>query len=107
MKHTRVIALESWQQEVVDQYPSLFLRGLFHSDGCRVTNRIIRRFAGREKEYEYPRYFFNNQSTDILRLCGAALDRLDIAWRYSRTNAISVAKKDAVAALDEFVGPKY
>lgn len=75
--------------------------------GCRVTNRVVRRFAAREKEYEYPRYFFSNESTDILRLCGDALDRLGIAWRYSRPNVISVARKEAVAALDEFVGPKY
>lgn len=107
MKHTRPIVLESWQQSIVDEHPGLFLRGLFHSDGCRVTNRIIRHFAGREKQYEYPRYFFSNESTDILQHCGDTLDRLGIAWRYSRRNAISVARRDAVAALDEFGGPKY
>jgi hypothetical protein len=35
------------------------------------------------------------------------LDRLGVAWRYSRRNAISVARREAVARLDEFVGPKY
>ena len=28
-------------------------------------------------------------------------------WRFSRPNTISVAKRDAVARLDQFVGPKY
>jgi hypothetical protein len=30
-----------------------------------------------------------------------------ISWRYSRRNAISLARREAVARLDEFVGPKY
>ena len=57
--------------------------------------------------YEYPRYLFTNESADILRLCGEALDRLGVAWRFSRPNVISVARREAVARLDEFVGPKY
>jgi hypothetical protein len=28
-------------------------------------------------------------------------------WRFSRRNAISAARREAVARLDEFVGPKY
>lgn len=105
-KHTRTITLELWQQDIVSEYTEPFLRGLFHSDGCRVTNRVTRRFAGKTRQYEYPRYFFTNRSQDILDLCGHALDHLDIAWRYSRPHVISVARRDAVAALDEFVGPK-
>jgi hypothetical protein len=50
---------------------------------------------------------FINKSEDILQLCRQTLDQLDVAWRYSRQNAISVARRDAVARLDEFVGPKY
>jgi hypothetical protein len=38
-------------------------------------------------------------------LCGEALDQLGVAWRYSRRNSISVARRAAVARLDEFVGP--
>jgi hypothetical protein len=37
-RHTRTIALEDWQQEIVDDHPGPFLRGLIHSDGCRMTN---------------------------------------------------------------------
>lgn len=107
MKHTRRIALEPWQQEIVDEHAGPFLRGLFHSDGCRVSNRVTRYFAGRTRHYQYPRYFFTNRSGDILELCGQTLEGLGIAWRYSRPHVISVARRDAVAALDEFVGPKY
>ena len=39
--------------------------------------------------------------------CGAALDRLGVEWRFARPDVISFAKKDAVARLDKFVGPKY
>lgn len=70
-------------------------------------NRVRRRWAGGDHWYEYPRYLFGNESKDILAICGQALDRLGVAWRYSRPNAISVARRDAVARLDEFVGPKY
>ncbi len=50
---------------------------------------------------------FVNQSRDTLRLCGEALNRLSIAWRYSKPNTISVARREAVATLDRFVGAKY
>ncbi|HUA27448.1 MAG TPA: hypothetical protein VMC03_01075 [Streptosporangiaceae bacterium] len=50
---------------------------------------------------------FVNRSADIHRSCGEALDRLGAAWRFSRPTAISVARRDAVARLDEFVGPKF
>ena len=52
-------------------------------------------------------YMSTNESTDILQLCGDSLDRLGIRWRFSRRNTISVARKDAVERLDQFVGPKY
>jgi len=50
---------------------------------------------------------FTNESADIRALCGETLDRMGVAWRYSRRNTISVARREAVARLDEFVGPKY
>ena len=80
-KHTRPIVLGEWQQKIVDTHPGLFLRGLIHSDGCRLTNWATRPVAGELKRYEYPRYFFSNKSLDILALCRAALDRLGIAYR--------------------------
>ncbi len=107
MKHTRPIVLAQWQQTIVEKYPGRFLRGLFHSDGCRITNWTERVVAGRPKRYEYPRYFFTNTSRDILALCGWALDLLEIAWRRSNARQLSVARREAVAALDVHVGPKY
>jgi len=104
-KHTRRIALEAWQQEIVDEHAGRFLRGLFHSDGCRITNWARRPVTG--ARYEYPRYFFSNESRDIMGLCAAGLDRLGIAYRLPKPNTLSVARREAVAALDEHVGPKY
>jgi hypothetical protein len=106
-KHTRRIELADWQQAIVDRYPGDFARGLFHSDGWRGVNRVHRIWGTGERWYEYPRYLFVNHSADILRICGDTLDQLDVAWRFSKPNTISVARKAAVARLDEFVGPKY
>jgi hypothetical protein len=106
-KYERKIELEPWQQEIVSTYPGDFARGLFHSDGCRLINRVRRPVKGGDRWYEYPRYLFVNMSADIHRLCGEALDRLGVAWRFSKPTTISVARREAVARLDQFVGPKY
>lgn len=106
MKHTRKIALKEWQQRIVADHPGPFLRGLIHSDGCRVTNWTRRKVNGEMKRYEYPRYLFSNKSLDILDLCCDALDRLGIAHRRPRWDHVSVARREAVAALDVWVGPK-
>ncbi|HEY3951871.1 MAG TPA: transcriptional regulator, partial [Streptosporangiaceae bacterium] len=75
-KHERKIELEVWQQRIVDKFTAAFVRGLFHSDGCRTPNRIRRRCNDGDRWYQYPRYFFTNYSADILRLCGESLDAL-------------------------------
>jgi hypothetical protein len=106
-KHERTIRLEAWQQEIVTEHPGDLARGLFHSDGYRGINRVRRTWAGVDRWYEYPRYLFDNHSTDILRLCGEALDRLGVDWRFSKPTTISVARRAAVARLDEFIGSKY
>ncbi|GAB3598771.1 hypothetical protein GCM10027446_29820 [Angustibacter peucedani] len=105
-KHQRPIVLEAWQSEVVQRHPGPFLRGLFHSDGCRVTNWTVRAVGGRRHRYEYPRYFFSNRSEDILRLCEWALDLLELAHRRNGPWSVSVARRASVAVLDEVVGPK-
>lgn len=101
-KHTRRIELEPWQRQVVSEHPGAFLRGLFHSDGCRVVNTVV----VKGKSYCYPRYFLSNESKDILALCGEALDLLGISWRLNRRNSLSVARRDSVDILDMHVGPK-
>ena len=106
-KHKRTIRLAAWQQVIVGDRPGDFARGLFHSDGCRFLSRVRRPLPSGERWYAYPRYMFTNESRDILTLCGETLDRLGVAWRFSRRNTISVARREAVARLDEFVGPKF
>ncbi|WP_433343415.1 transcriptional regulator [Micromonospora sp. CA-111912] len=101
-KHERAIVLAGWQREIVAAHPDDFLRGLFHSDGRRATNRV----TVRGKEYVYPRYTFGNESADVMGLCQWALDLLGVAWRMCRPDLLSVARREAVAALDRHVGPK-
>ncbi|RZU01513.1 hypothetical protein EV645_8346 [Kribbella rubisoli] len=105
-KHRRKIELAPWQQEIVAEYPELFLRGLFNSDGCRVANWATRTVRGETKRYDYPRYMFSNESLDIKHLCQQSLVRLAIPWRMPRPNALSVARQEAVTRLDTFIGPK-
>jgi hypothetical protein len=101
-KHERPIVLADWQQEVISGDPGPFLRGRFHSDGCRIANQV----TVRGKTYAYPRYLFTNKSIDIMGMCQWALDLLGIDWRMNRPDSLSVARRDAVAALDRHVGPK-
>jgi len=56
-KHERRIELTVWQQELVDLDPRHLIRGLLHSDGCRVLNWV--------NGTPYPRYHFTNVSADI------------------------------------------
>ncbi|MQY02250.1 hypothetical protein ACRB68_02800 [Actinomadura sp. RB68] len=106
-KHTRKIELASWQDEIVANFSQEFIRGLIHSDGCRAMNKVRRQFKSGERLYEYPRYFFTNASDDIRMLFTDALDRLGIEWKQNNARNISVAKREAVARLDGFVGPKF
>lgn len=105
-KHNRPIVLSPWQQRIVEGHTRDFLRGLIHSDGCRFTNRIVHRRPSGERVYEYAGYAFSNKSVDILNLCGWALDRLGVAWRYSRKDLIAVTRRASVEQLDDFIGPK-
>jgi hypothetical protein len=99
--------LESWQQEIVAEYPEQLLRGLFHSDGCRITNWTVRTLkTGEAKRYEYLRYVFANESEDIIGILTAALDLLGIPWRRPRRNMVAVSRREGVEALDRFVGAK-
>jgi hypothetical protein len=106
-KHDREIALEPWQQDIVEAHPWEFVRGLIHSDRCRITNWTTRLVAGEPKRYEYPRYFFTNKSSDIIRLFTNTLDTLGVDWKQPNARNISVAKKASVALMDTHVGPKY
>jgi hypothetical protein len=69
-KHNRKIELADWQRAITDKYPGRLARRLFHSDGCRFTNRVRYRSPGGDVWYAYPRYMFTNESKDILAICG-------------------------------------
>jgi hypothetical protein len=101
-KHRREIRLVPWQWKIVDAYAGPFLRGLIHSDGWRGVNRV--HVKGRT--YEYPRYQFSNRSDDIRQLFVYACELVGIAWRPWGKYHVSVARREAVELLDEFVGPK-
>lgn len=108
MKHTRPIIFEPWQQEVVDEFTEEFVRGLIHSDGCRVYNVATHTAkSGKHTRYYYSRYHFTNESTHIRDLFTDSLDRLGIDFRYNNRNCISIARRESVKRLDAFVGPKY
>jgi hypothetical protein len=96
-KHTRRIALEPWQQALVDQATQEFVCGLIHSDGCRViaNDRGVRSI----------RYHFSNRSDDIHDMFTAALDSLGIHWRRSSKRDVSIYRKVDTARLDTFIGP--
>ena len=100
MKHTRKIELAAWQWAYVWQEPGMFLRGLIHSDGCRVQNKVW------HGKYSYPRYFFSNHSLDIQQLFRDACDLIGVEHCNNRWDTISVARRASVALLDEIVGPK-
>jgi hypothetical protein len=110
-KHERLITLEPWQQEIVTAHPWEFIRGLIHSDGCRITNWTEKIVAGERKRYEYPRYVFSNKSDDIRKLSTDTLDRVGVEWttiaRGSDPFNISIARKASVALMDTHVGPKH
>ena len=81
----------------MDRHPDALLRGLIHSDGCRFINTGT--------NWRHPRYAFSNTSDDIRAIFCAACDRLGLRWtRAPRT--VYVSRKDDVAVLDTFIGPK-
>lgn len=102
-KHSRPIRLRGWQAELVGRRTQQFVRGLLHSDGCRITNFAISR---KRRRYEYPRYFFSNASEDIQALFCLALLELGIDYTQPRPRVVSIARAASVRLLDQFVGPK-
>jgi hypothetical protein len=87
-----------WQREIVTRHPKPLIRGLIHSDGCRVLNKSM--------GHVYLRYMFTNASADIRSIFCDACDELGISWRQPKERVISIARRDSVALLDTFVGPK-
>ena len=74
------------------------MRGLIHSDGCRILNRV--------NGTDYPRYHFSNMSSDIRQIFCNACEDYGIRWTTCREELLSVARRRDVARLDMVVGPK-
>ena len=102
-KHLRAIELADWQRMIVEECPGALLRGLIHSDGCRI---IARERKGGHVRHA-PRYHFSNRSEDIKRIFCTACDSLGIQWTRPSARGIAIYRLASVARLDEFVGPKH
>jgi hypothetical protein len=97
-KHERPIFLADWQEEIVGRERKALIRGLIHSDGCRVV--------ANDRGVASLRYHFSNRSEDIKAIYCESLDALGIHWTRPCSKQIAVYRKADTARLDEFVGPK-
>ena len=97
-KHSRRIELAPWQGKIARAHPDRLLRGLVHSDGCRVANRV--------RGKVYPRYMFSNRSTDVLEIFCRACEDFGVSWTRPSFKHISVARAADVARLDAIVEVK-
>lgn len=106
-KHLRPIVLAEWQRELTHAHPGALIRGLIHSDGCRVINRFRTKLpSGRLAEYSYVRYFFSNHSEDIREIFKEHCELLGIRVTQSNHRNLTVSHRHSVAVLEELVGPK-
>ena len=59
-----------------------------------------------EAPVRYARYMFTNTSTDILQIFRDVCDAVGVSHRQMNRKTISVARRDDVARMDAFIGPK-
>jgi len=106
-KHLRPIVLADWQKTLTEAHPGALIRGLIHSDGCRVVNRFQTKLpSGRVAEYSYVRYFFSNMSEDIRRIFTEHCGLLRVRVTQSNHRNLTVSHRKSVAILEKVVGPK-
>jgi hypothetical protein len=99
--------LADWQLELTHAHPGSLIRGLIHSDGCRVINRFKTKLpSGRVADYSYVRYFFSNLSRDIRDIFTEHCELLGIRVTQSNHRNLTVSHRHSVAILEEIVGPK-
>jgi len=90
-----------WQEALLAGNHRAFLRRLIHSDGCRYIAHEVK--GGRHRWSA--RYAFANRSEDIKDMFCRSCDALGVRW--TRTaKQVSIYRKDSVAFLDAFIGPK-
>lgn len=77
---------------------------------AKTARRGRRRDSATERKGSYvrraPRYAFSNKSEDIKRLFCESCDVLGVRWTRPSDRQIAIYRKESVARLDEFVGPK-
>jgi hypothetical protein len=106
-KHLRPIILADWQLELTHAHPGSLIRGLVHSDGCRVINRFRTKLpSGRVGRYSYVRYFFTNHSKDVRDIFVAHCELLGIRVTQCNHRNLTISHRDSVAVLEKLVGPK-
>jgi hypothetical protein len=81
-------------------------RSALLEDWSTPTDVIAQHDPSSEAHVRLSRYEFCNRSDDIRDLFCAACDRLGVPWTRRNRWTISVARREAVATLDGFVGPK-
>jgi hypothetical protein len=97
-KHERPIELVTWQADLIGRNRQALVRGLIHSDGCRIV--------ANDRGLKSVRYHFSNRSEDIKQLYCESLDALGIRWTRPCDKQIAVYRKASVAILEQFIGPK-
>ena len=97
-KHLRPIRLAPWQKAIVGRNRKPLVRGLIHSDGCRIIANDRGRLTAR--------YHFSNLSEDIKALFCESLDAMGVHWTRPCDRQIAIYRKNDVACLDRFIGPK-
>ena len=103
----RPIILRDWQRELTHRHPGALLRGLIHTDGCRVVNQFRTTLpSGCVAEYRYIRYFFSNLSADIRQIFIDHCGLLGIRVTQSNHRNLSMSHRSSVAILEQIVGPK-
>jgi hypothetical protein len=94
----RRIELATWQVEIVERFPREFLRGLIHSDGCRVLNRVNGRTI---RATSSTKSRTTSAGSSATRAAG-----YDVEYTLSKWKTVSIGRADSAALLDSFVGPK-
>ncbi|MGH2774884.1 MAG: hypothetical protein ACRDJT_05570, partial [Actinomycetota bacterium] len=72
-------------------------------DWCTPTDAGILIFVNGKS---YPRYQFLNHSDDIRHIFCDTCDQLGIHWTHPYWKTISIARREDVEFMDEFIGPK-
>lgn len=102
-KYKRKIKLETWQEEIINEFPFLFIKGLIHSDGCS--------YISKSNKKEYLNYGFCNKSFDIINLLINSLNKVNISYNlYFNKNKeiyrLSIVKRKSVNFLYKKIGIK-